>query len=74
MYDFFVGFVILFPYVLIYGMEIYDRTEFAKHRRIKNYSQELIQLFIDVNYEYFSDTIERWCEIHEKKVINNKIL
>ena len=74
MYDFIVILFIVFPYLLVGGLEIYDKTEYARRRRIKGYSEELIQLLLDVNYDYFRETIECWCEINHKKVINNRIL
>lgn len=73
-YDILVVFLIIFPYIFLVGMEIYDRTEFGNRRRIKGYSEELIQLLLDVNYNYFKYTIDTWCEIHNKQIVNHKIV
>ena len=74
MYDFIVILFVVFPYLFLLGLEIYQRTEFGRRREIKGHSEELIQLLIDVNYEYFKDIIECWCEIHHKKVVDNKLV
>lgn len=63
-----------FGVTFLLGLEIYERTEYGKRREIKEYSEELIQLLIDVNYDYFRYTIECWCEIHHKKVVDNKLV
>ena len=73
-YDIIVIFVIVFPYLFLFGLEIYQRTEYGRRREIKGYSEELIQLLIDGNYAYFKDIIDCWCEIHHKKVVDNKLV
>ncbi len=74
MYDFIVILFVVGPYLVLFGLEIYQRTEYGRRREIKGYSEELIQLFIDVNYDYFKDIVDCWCEIHNKKIVDNKIL
>lgn len=73
-YDIIVIIIVVFPYLFLLGLEIYERTEYGKRREIKEYSEELKQLLIDVNYDYFRNTIECWCEIHHKKVVDNKLV
>lgn len=73
-YDIIVVFIVVFPYLFLFGLEIYDKTEYARRRRIKGYTEDFIQLLLDVNYDYFRETIECWCEINHKKVFNNRIL
>jgi len=74
MYDFIVILLIVGPYVYLLGLYIYEHTEFGRRREIKGYSEELIKLLIDVNYNYFKYTINTWCEIYNKKIVDNKLV
>ncbi len=74
MYDFIVILFIVGPYLFLLGLHIYENSEFGRRREIKGYPEELIQLLIDGNYAYFKDIIDCWCEIHHKKVVDNKLV
>jgi len=73
-YDVIVIIIVVFPYLFLLGLHIYENSEFGRRREIKGYSEELIQLFIDVNYTYFKDTVDYWCEIHHKKIVDSKLV
>lgn len=72
--DYLVIALVVGPYIVFGLIWLYDHTEIGRRIEIKGMSEELIQLFIDVNQEYLLYRINTWLEIHNKQIIDGKIV
>lgn len=59
------------PYIFLFVLRKIDER---KGIRMRSLNQEMMQLCIDTDYEFFEEAIIDWCEYHHKKIVDGKIV